>query len=124
MPNYSGLDDQPCHPRPSPGEPARNSAGQSLEYIPCDEYIPFDFDVDNAPSSLEFFEYEKCAKCGAYLGLSITILGDGQVIEWKVRRPRPPDVPSRLGISGGGIFCEKCGTHVTEAEEIAERSSR
>lgn len=68
--------------------------------------------------------FEKCAGCGEHLGLSILATNLGSLSEMRIRPLRDPAdkrewLPSPLVIDDTGIYCRDCGTHVTEAEELA-----
>jgi hypothetical protein len=136
MPNYSGLDDQPCHPRPSPGEEARNPMGDSLEYIPvgivdADDAVELSLSGEVTPESLKrlfktrVYVFSHCTGCGQHLGLSMLTSEDGRLEELRIRPLRDDHqevIPGVLVLDSTGIYCKLCGTHVTKAEEIAERS--
>ncbi len=86
--------------------------------------VPIVEDVPGLSGDATLHAFEKCPKCDAYLGLSLTLI-EGHIAEWRVNRPRAPRAPrapSCLAVGKGGVYCEKCGTHVTEAEELAARS--
>lgn len=72
------------------------------------------------------FSFEKCSKCGGHFGLSMLASNDGRLDEVRIRPLRDPDtdevLPGPLVFDGTGIYCRDCGTHVTEAEELAARS--